>query len=116
MNKKVLLSLAIALILAASPALSLAENHDIADAPTTVFDTTSEFFDTLGGIFNLLVGVFVAAAAFFLFYGGVVYLTSKGSEEKVAQAKNILIYAVVGLIVALLAWSIPKAVESFITR
>lgn len=40
--------------------------------------------------------------------GGLIYITSNGDASKVTQGKNILLYSVVGLIVALMSWGIVR--------
>ena len=46
-----------------------------------------------------------------IIYGGVVYTLSTGDAAKVAKAKNIIIYGIVGLVVALLAFAIVEFVS-----
>jgi hypothetical protein len=62
---------------------------------------------TLGGlvgvIMNTLFIVVGALAVAFIVIGGIKYVTSGGDEKKVASAKNTILYAVVGLVVAILA-------------
>ncbi len=47
-------------------------------------------------IFSIVVG---AAAIIMIMYGGFRYITSGGSSERVGNAKNTIIYAIVGLII-----------------
>ena len=42
--------------------------------------------------------------------GGVYYITSQGDPGKVAKAKNVILYAVIGLVVVLLAFAITDFV------
>lgn len=51
-------------------------------------------------VFTIIVG---AASVFMIIYGGFRYITSGGSSDKVGNAKNTLIYAIVGLIIVGLA-------------
>lgn len=60
-------------------------------------------------IFTIIVG---AASVFMIIYGGFRYITSGGSSEKVGNAKNTLIYAIVGLIIVALAQIIVHFVLS----
>ena len=54
-------------------------------------------------IMNILVWLVAALAVAFIVIGGIKYVTSGGDEKKVASAKNTILYAVIGLVVALLA-------------
>jgi hypothetical protein len=51
-------------------------------------------------IFSLIVGI---VAVIMLIYGGFRYITSGGSTERVGAAKNTIVYAVIGLVIAALA-------------
>lgn len=54
-----------------------------------------------------LVGILSVA---FLIWGGIRYTTSAGDSNKVTSAKNTIMYAVIGLIVAILAYAIVNLV------
>ena len=43
-------------------------------------------------------------------YGGVLYVTSAGDTASVDKAKNILLYAVVGIVLILLSFAIVNTV------
>ena len=49
-------------------------------------------------------------------YGGFLFLTSAGSPERIRSAKNVLVYAVVGIIIAIAAQGIVLVVSSFILK
>lgn len=67
---------------------------------------------TVINIIRLALGLMTLIAVVFIIYGGFVWLTAGGSEERVEKAKGIITAAVIGLIVILLAW----AVVIFVTR
>lgn len=58
-------------------------------------------------IFSLIVGV---VAVIFVIYGGFRYITSGGDSGNVGNAKNTLIYALVGLVIVALAQLIVRYV------
>lgn len=58
---------------------------------------------TVINIFSIIVGV---AAVVMIIYGGFRYVTSGGASDKVGNAKNTLIYAIIGLIIVALAQTI----------
>ena len=41
-----------------------------------------------------------------LIFGGIKYATSGGDANKVTSAKNTIMYAIIGLVVAFFAWAI----------
>ena len=66
-------------------------------------------------IANLLNGVYFVIgvlAVGYIIYGGVRYTMSAGDASKVATAKNTIMYAIIGLIVSLLAFAITNFVIS----
>ncbi len=60
-------------------------------------------------IFSILVGI---VAVLFVIYGGFRYITSGGDSGSVGNAKNTLIYALVGLVIVALAQMIVHYVLS----
>ena len=59
-------------------------------------------------------GFIVVIAVVFLLYAAFLYLTAGGNEEKLKQAKNIIIYVVVAIVVALVAAGVVNIVQNFI--
>ncbi|NTW61891.1 hypothetical protein HGB25_00525 [Candidatus Saccharibacteria bacterium] len=59
---------------------------------------------------NTLLYVLGAVSVIVIILSGVFYVTSGGDSNLITRAKNTLIYAVVGLIVALLAYAIVNFV------
>lgn len=70
------------------------------------------------GLLNTLLGyaysLFFIIAIFFFLWAAVVYLMAAGNEEKVKEAKNRLMYGVIAIIIAVLAYSIPSLVSSIL--
>ncbi len=62
-----------------------------------------------GGVFqkitNTIIFLVGAIAVIMLIVGGVRYVVSAGSDEAVKGAKNTILYAIVGIVVALLAYA-----------
>lgn len=67
-----------------------------------------------GGIFttivNILLYIIGAIAVIMLIIGGIRYVTSGGDSSAVTAAKNTILYAIIGIIVALLAYAIVNFV------
>ncbi len=60
----------------------------------------------IGRIINIALGFLGAIAVLIIIYGGFVWMTSNGEEEKVSSAKKILRNGVIGLIIILCSWAI----------
>ncbi len=59
--------------------------------------------DVVQRIITFLIQAAVAFAIIMLIVGGIRYVISAGNQEKVTAAKNTIMYALIGLIIALLA-------------
>jgi heme/copper-type cytochrome/quinol oxidase subunit 2 len=60
----------------------------------------------LEGILNTVYGVAGIIAVIAIIGAGFIYTTSGGSPENIKKAKNAIIYAVIGLIIVIMAFSI----------
>lgn len=69
----------------------------------------------IGGIIQVLLIVAILTSLFFLIYGGIRYTTSGGDRGKVDQARSTLVAALVGLVLALIAFAITDFVLYFFT-
>ena len=65
---------------------------------------------TAVNLINIIIAVIGLAAAAVIVIGGIMYATSLGDPGKMTQAKNMVLYAVIALVVAVLAWAIVQAV------
>jgi len=63
-------------------------------------------------ILNFFLTFLGILAVIMVVYGGVTYVTSAGNDEAIGNAKKIIMYAVVGLIVILLSFAIIRTVLS----
>lgn len=66
-------------------------------------------------ISNTLLLVIGIISVVMLIYGGFRYIISGGDNKKVADAKNTILYAIIGLIISLLAYAIINFVITAIT-
>lgn len=67
---------------------------------------------TLTTIINVVIGVVGFVAVAMIVMGGISYATSQGDASKTKKAMNTILYGVVGLVVALLAFAIVNFVLS----
>lgn len=65
---------------------------------------------TLQVVINVVIGVIGFVTVAMIVLGGVQYTTSAGDASKVKTAKNTIMYGIVGLIIALLAYAIVNFV------
>lgn len=71
-----------------------------------------------GGILNTIIAYALAIIGFFgilaFVIAGVMYLVSTGDEDTTKHAKNYMIYAVIGITVALLGFVIMATISSLL--
>lgn len=66
----------------------------------------------LEGILNTVYAVAGVAAVIVIIVAGMMYATSHGSPESVKRAKNAILYASIGLVVIMMAFSITWFVSN----
>lgn len=76
----------------------------------------SNLIDAVQFIINILLVLVGLAAAVMLIVGGVQYITSRGDDTKAEEAKNTILYAVMGLIVIGLSAAIVNYVIVTVNR
>lgn len=69
----------------------------------------------VGAVVNTLLTIVGAASVIMMIVGGIRYVVSNGDQNAVGAAKNTILYAVIGLIVALLAYAIVNFVVNGIS-
>ena len=72
--------------------------------------------DLIGAIVKASLGIIGALAILVIVYGGVLYITSAGNEENIKKAKTAVTGAVIGLVVALLAYVIVDFVIKVLNK
>lgn len=71
--------------------------------------------DNAFNLINVAIGVAGIVAVIMIVIGGQRYIVSAGDPGKMKQAKDMIIYSIIGLIVALLAFAIINFVSGAIT-
>ena len=81
------------------------------DMPSTLFGNAG-IFTQIVSVMMFLVGVL---SVIMLIFGGLRYVISRGDSKAVESAKNTILYAIVGLIVAILSYAIVNFVVNSFT-
>ena len=66
-------------------------------------------------LLNIGLGVAVTVCAFFLMWGGFLYMSASGSTHQMERAKSAMVNAIAGLAIILLAKVIAGMVQSAIS-
>ncbi len=67
-------------------------------------------------IIQIMLGLLGIVFVILMIYGGVLYMTSTGEAKKVEHAKNVIIYAVIGVLIIATAYAITTFVVNAILR
>ncbi len=93
------------------PALAGAQTTEV---PAAIITDVTDVYTILNNVLNIVYTIFFIIAAFFIILAAFQYLTAQGDPEKTKTAKNMIIYAIVAIVVALLAVSVRGVVENFL--
>jgi hypothetical protein len=72
----------------------------------------TELVPMIGGIINVIMGLLGVVAVLVILYGGFMWMTAAGNEEKVGKAKKLIIAGIIGLVVIFAAFAIATFVIS----
>ena len=65
-------------------------------------------------ILGWISGIVFTIALIMLMYAAILYLSAGASETAMSKAKGVLIYAIVGIVIAILAFSIRPFIENLL--
>jgi len=71
-----------------------------------VFSELNDVWVIVGNLVDILLRLSATAAALVIIVGGIRYITSQGNPKALENAKNTIMYAVIGLVLAILASTI----------
>ncbi|NUM25893.1 MAG: hypothetical protein HUU49_04770 [Candidatus Buchananbacteria bacterium] len=107
--KKVLLIALTVLMFALTVTPALALNVGLEYGTYTGLGT-KDLREGIMAIINVLLGFLGIIAIVIILYGGFVWLTSAGNEEKVGQAKKIITAGIIGLVIIFVSYAIASFV------
>ncbi len=112
--KKIIFALIIVTLLSGGPLLTSAQ--EISPDPTIPVPgpTNANLWELLARALQWLFNIVIVLAAIFLVVAGLQYVTSRGDENKVKSALNTLVYALIGVAIAILAKSLIYLVGHFL--
>jgi hypothetical protein len=71
---------------------------------------SADLKQTVLNIVTFVLGLLGLIAVIMILYGGFIWLTAGGNEDKVSSAKRIISSAIIGLVVILISWAIVNFV------
>jgi len=95
---------------------AFAAGTNLFDNPNTGTAPNVAAQGTLGSnittLINYFLGILGLVAVAFLIYAGILMVTAGGKEEEVTKARKIIMYAVIGIVIILLSYTIVTFVSS----
>ncbi len=90
------------------PAISMA------DEPTDHPGTKLDLWDALEKVINYLFALLIIVAVIFLLIAGILFVTAQGDPDKVKKARDFVLWALIGVIVGVLAYALVNFVQSMV--
>ncbi len=97
----------IALGLTLLPFLALAQG-----VPGPIITSPVQIAQLIQKVLNFVGSIVLVIALIMLIYAAILYLTAGSSETVHTKAKSVLIYAIVGIVIAVLAFSVIPFVQT----
>jgi len=91
------------------PFLALAQGT----VPGPLLTSTTQIDQLLKNVLSFLGTIVITISFIMLLYAAILYLTAGASETIHTKAKSVLIYAIVGVVIAVLAYSIVPFITYF---
>lgn len=93
-----------------APSVSMAGYSSTAAKPTGV-PTTASFSTIILGVVNWILGFIAILSVLMIVVSGVMYITSGGDSGTTGKAKDYLTYSIIGLVVAILSYTIVRLIS-----
>jgi len=107
--KKVLVGLMLGALLTV-PAMTIAQNSPTGSIPTE----PDEVWKTINTVINWAFAVLILGAVLVIVLAAYLFLTAAGDADKVAKARNYVLYALIAIVVAFLAKALISLVASML--
>jgi hypothetical protein len=116
MNKKILFLLLFGLLVLPLVTFAAVDKGDVStQGDFGRYEETYSLTGILEFILNALWIIFTAIAVIMFVIAGILFLTAGGAPDKLTQARSALIWGTVGIVVAIIAFSIITIVSDTLT-
>lgn len=82
--------------------------------PGPIITSPTDISKIVNAVFNWLSGIILTISLIMFFYAAILYMTAGTSATVLTKSKTVLIYAIVGLAVAILTFSFKPFLETFL--
>ncbi len=101
--------------MALAPALASAQFNVERGGTNATGVATTPLGGILVNLMNILLGFVGVLGIIGFVVAGIMYLTAAGDEDQVGKAKNMMMYAIIGVIVALLGYVVIRALGTWLS-
>lgn len=105
------LALCTVMVPVVTPVTVTAQGYDYMSADPGGLARDTDFANLLMRVVKWILGFTAALAILMIIFGGIMYIVSSGDSGRIDTAKNIILYAVMGLIVILLSYAIVASIS-----
>jgi len=102
-------------LLLSFPYLSFAQDYENELTQGTIIVEEEDLIKIIFEIIRYLLSFLGVAAVLIIIYGGFLWMSAGGNEEKVGKAKKIITQAIIGLIIILFSYSLTMFVIRLIS-
>ena len=92
--------------------LSLLPLLALAQVPGPIITSPTQVAVLIGKVLNFIAAIVLTIVLIMLLYAAILYLTAGASETILAKAKSVLLYAIIGIVVAVLAYSVMPFIQT----
>lgn len=92
----------------------LEETAETAGIPEGLREATPE--SLIGTIINVAFSLIGVIFLLLMVYGGFLWMTARGNQQQVTQAKDLIVAAVIGIVIVMLAYAITSFVLDALTN
>lgn len=91
-------------------------NEDFDNCPRDcpLIESRSEVLNVVSRVAEWLYVLALTIGVIMLILGGISFMTAGGDEDKLAAARGKVVYGIVGIAIALLAWGVKSLLISFL--
>lgn len=69
----------------------------------------------IGRVINSILGIVGSLALLMFVYGGLIWMTSSGNQDKVKKGRDTLVWAAIGLVIIFSAYALTRVLISSVT-
>lgn len=78
------------------------------------FGVPDDIVGVINKVINVILGLALILTTLVIIFGGLLYLTSGGEDEKITRAKKAITYGIIGLMICALAFAITVLIKTII--